>query len=396
MHTIITYGKAGCGKTTKLVEYVNYLHNNDLDFIVLAPTNAAIDNIINRIKNIEHRLFRTIHSFFRIDFTTDNMLGPIHTPSHVIIDEFSLINKQLFKRIYNLLLSSCLCEELRIYGDPLQLPPITSNKHISYVKLGNILNTLSNPSVEVIKHINNTIFNMKILNNAKFELLDVNRRSNETVKNILNIVLNNNTDKFNELVFVNNISYLLCNNYVYIAANYNQLQEIYDMFYKDVLFSIADLTIINQNIPKTVGYRRLYLYPGMTIFTTITDKNLGVYNGETLTIKTILPNVLECTKKDGETVYIEKVTYENEQYFPISPSFLLTVHKSQGKTINDVIVCVDNMFTISMLYTAMTRAANNLVFHTTTSDKNKAITQASKYKEFKQLYKLVRSYGIQS
>lgn len=401
MKTFIIYGKAGCGKTTKLIEYVKTLSANERDFVVLAPTNAAVDNIRSKCPNIESRLFRTIHSFFRIDYVNDTILGPIHTPEYILIDEFSLIDKQLFKRIYDILSTSFLCQELRIYGDPLQLPPINAVKSISYNKLKDILNIIPNSHIDVIKHINSTIFNMKKLSGASFQLLDVNYRSNTAVRDILTVVLNNQIERFDILKFIDRwqIPKLITEGYTYIAPTYKQLQEVYDEMYDGV--SDKALITINQNIPVTVGYNRLYIYPGMEVFTTITDKELGVYNGEVLTIKTIYTNIIECIRQNGEIISINKIPYITETpngqkvinpYFPISPTWLLTVHKSQGKTIKNVIVCIDHTFSVSMLYTAMTRASENLLFYTAKSDKHKAITEASKYKEFRQLHKLITSF----
>ena len=76
------------------------------------------------------------------------------------------------------------------------------------------------------------------------------------------------------------------------------------------------------------------------------------------------------------------------EYYPISPSFLLTIHKSQGRSIDNIIVCIDDLFDVSMMYTAITRAKNNLLFYSKETDDNKRITTLIKnayINDFKQL-----------
>ena len=52
----------------------------------------------------------------------------------------------------------------------------------------------------------------------------------------------------------------------------------------------------------------------------------------------------------------------SEEFYPICPNFLISIHKSQGRTIENVIFCIDELFDMSMLYTGITRAKNKLMF----------------------------------
>lgn len=82
------------------------------------------------------------------------------------------------------------------------------------------------------------------------------------------------------------------------------------------------------------------------------------------------------------------------QYAPI---FLLTIHKSQGKTIDNVIVCVDDMFDISMMYTAITRAKNNLLFFSKENNEKercKVLIKNAYVEEFKQLNLICNNMDI--
>ena len=64
---VTIYGKAGCGKTTSLSKIIC---NDTSEYIVLAPTNSAVETIYKTCienKQLEREHFKTIYSFFRID-----------------------------------------------------------------------------------------------------------------------------------------------------------------------------------------------------------------------------------------------------------------------------------------------------------------------------------------
>ena len=68
MKLVVLYGKAGCGKTTKMVELIKTCKH----YVVLAPTNSAVENIY-KLSGIEKRKkFKTIYSYFRIDYENNN------------------------------------------------------------------------------------------------------------------------------------------------------------------------------------------------------------------------------------------------------------------------------------------------------------------------------------
>ena len=49
---------------------------------------------------------------------------------------------------------------------------------------------------------------------------------------------------------------------------------------------------------------------------------------------------------------------------PVLPSYLITFHKAQGLSIENVIMCLDNIFEQPMMYTGLSRARKNLLFYT--------------------------------
>ena len=76
MNITTIYGKAGSGKSTRLAALIR----ESKDYIVLAPTNAAVENIYHIVcegstKEIKRDRFRTLYSFFRIDYENDTVFG---------------------------------------------------------------------------------------------------------------------------------------------------------------------------------------------------------------------------------------------------------------------------------------------------------------------------------
>lgn len=156
--------------------------------------------------------------------------------------------------------------------------------------------------------------------------------------------------------------------------------------------------IIEQNNTYTSSFKHLYLYSGMEIrlcFTNQKYDSCGYYNGEIVTFTgNIEMDKLKCINSNQQVIYVEKIKEVNksnsEEYYPISPLFLTTIHKAQGYTINNVIVDIDNLFDMSMMYTAITRAKNNLLFYTKDFDtRYQTLMKSSYINEINALYKFI-------
>lgn len=414
LEIITIYGKAGCGKTTTLSKIIG----NDTDeFVVLAPTNSAINTIFKicsiEFNKLDRSLFKTIYSFFRIDYHNDTVLGAIEMPKTVYIDEFSLIDKFLFKKCVNDMISKG-CKKLVLCGDVMQLNAIYKTKqYISFSKINkwnsiyqkitanmtldgcNSNNTNIHP--KVLEHIHLNIFGLKIIQRGKLISLNVNKRSNDTIKNILSNIYNKNYNfNYSFISFFDVPKYILNLNYVFISSKYSILQKIYDYIYDNFWSKskqYGDIITLKQHISFSSGFKNLYLYPGMKIIVCNTDEHKKYINGEELTFTGNFEcGKMKCFNEEKECVYIDKIKEvdkaKSEEYYPICPNFLITIHKSQGKTINNVIVCVDDMFDMSMMYTAITRAKDNLIFFSKENDEKERrniLIKNAYVEEFKQL-----------
>ena len=398
----VIYGKAGSGKTTKLVELIS----KSKDYVVLAPTNAAVENIYNLVckyknKVIRRDKFKTIYSFFRIDYENDQILGAVYYPSNIFIDEFGLMNKHLFKRCISFAESGGT-QQLIICGDALQLNPIYNQKQFISLNKLKRLNHIYDPndtvylSPLVIEHLHLSIFGTKRILKSGNQLIQLtsNKRANSITKELLKNIYSENKDYNYEFVeFVSLASYIHDNGYVFIASKYKILQSVYDMLYDTYLKSLNPVIIDQHQIGISLGYNRLYLLPGMNIIACTTVKNEYINGQELIFTGNIEAQGLKCINPlTKEIIYIHK-TPDNfgNMYYPITPANLLTVHKSQGRTINKVIVCIDEMFDVSMLYTAITRAKEHLVFYSIQSSDKRVdqLIKSAAIPEFKQLNTMI-------
>ena len=84
---------------------------------------------------------------------------------------------------------------------------------------------------------------------------------------------------------------------------------------------------------------------------------------------------LRCYNESTRKTVIVKAINDKANfamYYPVAPSELLTFHRSQGKSIDNVIICIDNLFEASMLYTGITRARSSVMFHTDKANRTAA------------------------
>jgi len=381
------YGEAGTGKSHYLANLIIQSYIKDEQFIVLTATHKTLENIYQICKklnpNIERSNFKTIFSFFRIDYINNIVLGAFYLPSIIYIDEFGLVDKNLFEKC---LFSMRLSESLKIIlaGDVLQLNPVNveTNVNFSQLKKHLIEKVPASIQVNVIEHYYNNLFSENYVQKNEKKLLTKNYRSEDKIMKIINNlykedIIDNELYKF---VCLSDVLKKINNeNYVVLASRYKILQLIYDRLYENNKDKYT--VVIDQKVSFRLSYKRLYLYKDMELMITTNsvDKKtnkLNYYNGQIVIFTgEIEHNCLKCLMKDTDDtsyVYIEQLEnseHANSQlYYPVSPTNLISIHKSQGYSIDSVIVCIDEMFDMSLVYTAITRCKNNLLFYTKESN----------------------------
>ena len=348
---IIIYGVAGTGKSTYLAELIR---KEKRSFIVLAATHAAVDNIYRIVGSIDRKYFTTLYSYFRIDYINNIVKGAIKHVDAIYIDEFSLLNKHLF--------TTCLKKtpksEFILCGDPLQLNAIyDDNESITF----NELRKLKGLSPLAVEHYHLGVFGIPEVKKAKKTVLKTIYRNEDVVRNIMNKIFIDNDDSYDKYPFIpfNDVIYKLNHpnyNYVVLASKYSILQEVYN----ELNLISKDKYTVTIKQKGLNGFSKLYLYENQELI--ITENTKQYYNGQRVYFADYNQHedsIYVKTDK-GEILKVVKIMYD----FPLIPSNLLTIHKSQGVTLDYVILCINDLFDASMLYTALTRARKEIYFYT--------------------------------
>ena len=345
---IFIVGEAGTAKTTKLMSLAIDLIKTGKTLVCLAFTHSAVNNMYNTFHTLNgskpnKKLFRTIHSYFRI--VPDEGISSFNIkrkdPDYILIDEFSLIPLE----IIDLIFKTCF-NKLILAGDLLQLNPISDRHGITQIELFNNSKFLFKEtdiysSLLVANHLSNNVFSTEQYQKCDKVLLTQNFRSENHVMKILQNVLNNQIEilhfKDQELR-----EYVQKNNPTFIASRYEWLVLMYKEF--------TDSSQYDKSLNTKLGQT---FYNNDKKFVLTKNVSKTIFNGDVVKI------VSEGIFQHGpEQFRLEK---EDDQY-PILPIDYISVHKSQGRGYEYVVVILDQLFEITMLYTAITRARKDVKF----------------------------------
>lgn len=366
-------GEAGTAKTTYLIKIIEELNKQNKKIACLAFTHSAVNNIKNKT-NIKTPTFKTIHSFLGIVPNANG--GYIRNKrccnfdyDVIIVDEFTLIPLDIF----NLLLSETEVKKIVIAGDLLQLPPPDSyefvNEELFKEDAFASVETDILTAIKIAKHLSQTAFNSDWFKNSNratgsrcssILILQKNFRNGSNVKKILDSSLNcENFEEFN-VIDLKNVIKLVNDGYIVISSKYCLLKKINTKCQQSKMkTSDGILTPIGLIDSK----QELYLTENI-------DANFS--NGDVVKIVDIGEDNIEILK---ENIKI-KLKPNQENVYPLMPLNFYTVHKAQGKTFEKIVVVLDDMFELSMLYTAITRAKDDVKFV--------CFNQAKAFKEIKE------------
>lgn len=368
-------GKAGTGKSLLLQHFVN---NTSKKAVVLAPTGVAALNVEGQ----------TIHSFFgfspevqdpkihreiQVFYKTKEILKKIDA---IIIDEVSMVSVDLMESI-NIKCQKARRNELPFgglqiicFGDLFQLPPVVSDR-------------------EIHRYLNDTyggtfFFNAPVFENCKlkiYELENIFRQKDNKFKEILNkIRVGNNSleiiDTINSRLQVpipkEGFITLAGRNETVSRINQKKLDEINAEQHTYIANIQGD---IKESIFPTE--KELHLKIGAQIMMLVNDKNDRWVNGTLGIISDLNEDVIRVIIDDVEHA-IDRYTWNKCKYFydaeaktlereiissftqfPVRLAWAVTIHKSQGKTYQSVLLDLsDGAFDTGQTYVALSRCTS--------------------------------------
>lgn len=375
-HLFIT-GKAGAGKST-LLEY--YRQHSSKDPVILAPTGVAALNVAGQ----------TIHSFFNfyIDVTVEKIQNKEITPNSkqlykkikmLIIDEISMVRADML---------DCIDAFLRLYG------PVTGVPFggVQMVFVGD-LHQLPPVVTQQERYIFSThyespfFFSAHVFKEIRFsciELTSIYRQNDLQFITLLNQIRNNSVT-FNDLKLLNQRFTQIGpshNDYYIHLTTTNQRADEINQQHLDQLSGqwYESKAIVSGNFTKEYfpTHDKLQYKMGAQIMLINNDPNKRWVNGSIGILRDIVEKndkkFMLVSLQDSKTIVavpafkweVFRFTLADNKIisepagtftqFPIRLAWAVTIHKSQGKTFNKVVIDLGRgTFVPGQLYVALSR-----------------------------------------
>lgn len=368
-------GRAGTGKSFLLHKLREALNEGNLRIVTTAPTGVAAANINGQ----------TLHSWLGMGLASGTIeelylklsrksKNALQRTDVLLIDEISMVEPEFFKKISDL---SKLVNRLStpfgrmkvvMFGDFLQIPPITKSVNKQFVFQTDL---------------------WRSMNVQRMRLLKVYRQSDVGFLNMLNEVRCGQVSEKTEKIFKSrcilppeNITYTRLCTYRNQVTHYNQkkLKELVTPLtehkgYFKVISKNPNLPVDQADIQS--GKR--IIATSDKYFPVIQELNLkigaqvmmrcnifleeyNICNGSLGIILSIVDNDNILVDFSGLTLSVKRHTFSYEcgstninfYQFPLSLSWAVTVHKSQGLTIDRILVDTD-CFENGQMYVAFSR-----------------------------------------
>ena len=371
--SIIT-GGPGTGKTTIINTISKIFIENGYNISLCAPTGRAAKRI-EETTRIEaktiHRMLGYIPSSYddigHFEYNEDN---PLDTDV-IIIDEMSMVDLVLFEKLLRGIKDNT---KLIIVGDVDQLPSvgagnvlkdlINSNK-IKYTKLIDIFRQSENSNIIVNAHkINNG--QEPILNEKNSDFFFLNTDAPSITRNIVVDLISRRLPKAYGYDYSKDIQ-ILTHSRKGICGVFELNKLLQDILNpkteaSDEILVGNKLFRVNDKVMQTKNNYNLSFIDDEG------EENFGVYNGDMGHIIFIDKSSNKLTVEMDDKRLIE---YSLEDLDNLELAYAITIHKSQGSEFKSVIIPMFDGYkllqTRNLLYTAITRAKENIVI---VGDKN--------------------------
>ncbi len=369
-------GGAGVGKTTLTRELIAAYESEAKKVAKLASTGMAATLIGGQ----------TLHSFFDLGIADDidalerngkfepkkKVKKLIHSMDLIVIDEISMVSDKLFEMILLRLQQADFLGVLLVVGDFLQLPPVVRGSDAVHFAFESKAWKLCAFQKIELTHIYRTD------DKAFIELLHAVRfgKINEEIHNALNSFIK---PLPNEL---SNYTFLFGKNASASFHNKEQLASIDgELFSKEVQIVKHKKSVSDKEIERFMQDARIEAQLMLKIGAPVlfTRNAWNYYNGERGIVINIDASYIYVQKSDGKVIKLEQVAQSKSAWnektvqgkkelveeelftlyqYPIKLAFAITIHKSQGMSIENLIIETREIFAPSQFYVALSRASN--------------------------------------
>jgi len=373
---IFLTGGAGVGKTTITKEVIKLFEADAKKVAKLASTGMAATLIDGQ----------TLHSFFDLGIASsmrelelNAKLEPknkikklISSMDLIVIDEISMVSDALLEMIRLRLSQANFKGSVLVVGDFLQLPPVVRG-------LNEVRFAFESPLWDEFEFLRVELTHIYRTDDKAFiELLGFVREGfvNESVHNSLNEFIKPLPQDLSEFTF------LFGKNNSASMHNKKELQNIdSELFVKEAQIIKHSKNLSDVQIKRFMDDSRieseLELKVGAPVL--FTRNSWNYFNGERGLVVGIDASFVYVQKGDTKVVKLEAVVHTKFKWdekvqngkkemqevkelsiyqFPIKLAFAITIHKSQGMSIEDLIIETNEIFAPSQFYVALSRSSN--------------------------------------
>jgi len=369
-------GGAGVGKTTITNKIIELYEQDAKKVAKLASTGMAATLIGGQ----------TLHSFLDLGISSSveeleknakfeikkRIKKLISSMDLVVIDEISMVSDELFEMIKLRLNQAEFKGSLLVVGDFLQLPPVVKGYgevrfafessawgefDFHTIELTHIYRTDDKPFIELLHHIRFGFIDEAIHNNL-----------NEYIKPLPNDL--------------SSFTFLFGRNDSAIRHNTAQLSFIdTPLFVKEAQVVKHLKSAKDSEIQRFMNDARIEKDLALKIDAPVlfTRNSWNYFNGERGVVVNVDDSFVYVQKSDGKVVKLEMVSQNKTLWrektidgkkemveenifsvyqYPIKLAFAITIHKSQGMSIEDLIIQTNEIFAPSQFYVALSRSSN--------------------------------------
>ena len=377
-------GRGGVGKSHLTQAVIKHYKSELKNVVVLGSTGIAAVNVGGV----------SVHSFFKFGICSNleelrgydrkqrGKLGELKKMLDacdlIVIDEISMISAGLMDMIYYRLMSSRFVGRVMLVGDFYQLPPVRKNGDDGS-SLFKFLYAFNSSSWYEFEFKNIELVVSKRTKDKKFydilSMLRVGRLSEEVFAYIENLrVPSVQVDDDTSVLFGRNYEADELNNKMLskLPAQLERAEALVEIYDENLNENALDRWIANLYAPEILNIK----IGAKVIFTV--NKWGEYYNGECGQIMQILKENGEIKsvivqKEGGEIVEVERARFDMSEFvmagehleerarasltqFPLRLAYAITIHKSQGMSIENLVCDLNHIFANGQLYVALSRA----------------------------------------
>ncbi len=381
-NNVFLTGGAGVGKSYTTTEIIRlYRSQTDEQVIALGSTGVSAVNIGGF----------TIHSFFVFGISSNfeeldqhdkrsrsrlsELKKILKATDLIIIDEISMVSSNMMEMISYRLSSMGYLGKLLFVGDFFQLPPVQRFGQHNGDLFGEKLYAFESDAWRSFSPVVIELTEMKRTSDAQFTHILHKVRVGQCDDEVINYMLNLSNTQMKEL----NPTFLFGRNAEVNTTNKEKLnavdadehllfatcEEHQGKVHEKRLASWKNMLPIEEQLLLKVGVPVLFTINkwgkyanGERGIVTKIEEDYIIVEKEEIFVRVERHDFDLLEMKSNEKGKVESIKVATLSQFPLKLAYAVTIHKSQGMSIDNLVCNVDNIFAPSQFYVAISRAIN--------------------------------------